>query len=106
MADFERACAELQRLIDGIPVAMVTTIAADRTLRCRPMLWTKLEADATLVFLTHLSSQKTGEVRQDARVNISFQSDKGDRYVSISGTASVTHDAERMRRLWNPTYRA
>jgi general stress protein 26 len=75
-------------------------------LRCRPMLLERLESDATLVFLTHLSSQKTDEVQHDARVNIAFQSDRGDRYVSVSGTATVTHDLERMRQLWHPTYRA
>ncbi len=106
MPDESRAIAELRRLIDGIPVAMVTTIAADGLLRTRPMLLERLEPDATLVFLTHLSSQKTDEVRQDARVNIAFQSDKGDRYVSVSGTATVEHDLDRMRQLWNPTYRA
>jgi general stress protein 26 len=104
--DRNRAVAELQRLIEGIPVAMVTTIAPDDVLRCRPMLLERLEPDATLVFLTHLSSQKVGDVRHDARVNVSFVSDKGDRYVSIGGTATVTHDRERMRQLWNPTYRA
>ena len=106
MTDRERALAELQRLIDGIPVALVTTIAADEMLRCRPMLLERLDGDATLVFLTHLSSQKTAEVRRDARVNVAFQSDDGERYVSVSGRATVTHDLERMRRLWNPTYRA
>lgn len=106
MSGTERAVAELRRLIDGIPVAMVTTIAADRSLRSRPMLLVRLEPDATLVFLTHLSSQKTDEVRHDARVNAAFQSDKGDRYVSVSGTATIAHDIARMRELWNPTYRA
>ena len=106
MTDRERAIAELQRLIDGIPVALVTTIAADEMLRCRPMLLERLDGDATLVFLTHLSSQKTAEVRRDARVNVAFQSNDGERYVSVSGRATVTHDLEHMRRLWNPTYRA
>jgi general stress protein 26 len=106
MTDRERAIAELQRLIEGIPVALVTTIAGDGMLRCRPMLLERVEGDATLVFLTHLSSQKTTEVRRDARVNVAFQSDDGERYVSVSGRATVTHDLERMRQLWNPTYRA
>jgi general stress protein 26 len=106
MTDRERAIAELQRLIDGIPVALVTTIAADEMLRCRPMLLERLDGDATLVFLTHLSSQKTAEVRRDARVNVAFQSDDGKRYVSVSGRATVAHDLEQMRQLWNPTYRA
>jgi hypothetical protein len=82
------AIAELQRLIEGIPVALVTTIAGDGMLRCRPMLLERVEADATLVFLTHLSSQKTTEVRRDARVNVAFQSDDGERYVSVSGRAN------------------
>jgi general stress protein 26 len=106
MTDRERAVQELQRLIDGIPVAMVTTVAEDEALRSRPMLLVRVEADATLVFLTHLSSQKTAEVRRDPRVNVAFQGEHGDRYVSVSGVVSVAHDVERMRQLWNPTYRA
>jgi len=105
-SDRGRAIAELQRLIDGIPVAMVTTVATDAALHARPMLLVRLEADASLVFLTHVSSQKTTDVRRDPRVNITFVSDKGDRYVSVSGRANITHDAARMRELWNPTYRA
>jgi len=73
--DRARAVAELGRFIDGIPVAMVTTIAPDDVLRCRPMLLERLEADATLVFLTHLTSQKAGDVRREPRVNVAFVSD-------------------------------
>jgi len=102
----DRAIAELKRRIEGIPVAMVTTIAPDDVLRCRPMLVERLEPDATLVFLTHLSSQKTEDIRRDPRVNVAFQSDKGDCYVSVGGTATVVHDEARFRAMWNPTYRA
>src|SRR3954465_4296658 len=111
----DRAIAELQRRIEDIPVAMVTTIAPDDVLRCRPMLVERLEPDATIVFLTHLSSQKVDDarraqrgegVRRDPRANAAFQSDKGDCYVSVGGTATVVHDEQRFRSLWNPTYRA
>jgi len=105
-ADRDRASAELARLIDGIPVAMVTTVAADDCLRSRPMLLERVEPDATLLFLTHRSSQKADEVQRDTRVNVAFVSDKGDRYVSVSGRATLVHDPERMKTLWNPTYRA
>src|SRR5689334_12221770 len=101
-ADRVRAIAELQRLIDGIPVAMVTTVAADDRLRSRPMLVERVEPDATLVFLTHRLSQKAGEVEREARVNVAFVGSKGDRYVSISGRATLVHDPERMKTLWNP----
>jgi general stress protein 26 len=106
MDDRATALAELARLIDGIPVAMVTTIADDGLLGCRPMLLERLEPDGSLTFLTHLSSQKVHEVVRDARANVAFVSDKGDRYVSVSGVAAATHDTARMQMLWNPTYRA
>jgi len=101
-----RAVAELARRIDGIPVAMVTTVAPDDVLRCRPMLLETLQPDATLVFLTHLTSQKATDVHRDPRVNVAFVGDKGDRYVSIGGTATAVHDVARFHALWHPTYRA
>jgi general stress protein 26 len=106
MDDRTKALEELARLIAGVPVAMITTIADDGSLVCRPMLLERLEPGGSLTFLTHLSSQKVHEVARDPRVNASFVSGKGDRYVSVSATATATHDPERMRALWNPTYRA
>ena len=85
---------------------MVTTVAGDGALRSRPLLLERLEPDGTLIFLTHLSSQKVTELSHDARVNVAFVSEKGDRYVSVSGTGTTTHDAGRMHSMWNPTYRA
>jgi general stress protein 26 len=104
--DRARALAELARLIDGIAVAMVTTRADDNRLGSRPMLLERLEPDGSLTFLTHLSSDKVHEIARDPQVNVAFVSDKGDRYVSVSGAAAATHDPARMRALWNPTYRA
>jgi general stress protein 26 len=106
-ADRARAVAELQRRIAGIPVAMVTTIAPDGVLHCRPMLVERLETTAaTLIFLTHLSSTKVDEVGRDPRVNAAFVSTGDDCYVSVGGTATVGHDEARFRSMWNPTYRA
>jgi len=85
---------------------MVTTIAADEALRSRPMLVEQVAPDATLVFLTHRSSHKAGELERDPRINVAFVGDKGDRYVSVSGHATIVHDPARMKALWNPTYRA
>jgi general stress protein 26 len=104
--DRASAVAELRRLIDGIPVAMVTTRTGDDRLGSRPMLLERLEPDGSLTFLTHLSSEKVQEIARDPQVNVAFVSDEGDRYVSVSGVAAATHDPARMHTLWNPTYRA
>jgi general stress protein 26 len=104
--DRARAVAELKRLIDGIGVVMLTTHTDDDLLRSRPMLLERVEPDGSLTFLTHLSSQKVAELAGDPRVNVAFIGDKGDRYVSVSGTGTITHDPARLHALWNPTYRA
>ena len=106
MDDRAAALAELGRLIEGIPVAMVTTHTADDQLGSRPMLLERLEPDGSLTFLTRLPSAKVHEVARDARVNVAFVSDKGDRYVSVSGFVTATHDPARMHAVWKPTYRA
>jgi len=106
MDDRAAALAELARLIDGIPVAMVTSRADDDMLGSRPMLLESLEPDGALIFLTHLSSQKVHEIARDPKVNVAFVGSKGDHYVSVSGTATATHDPARMQTLWKPTYRA
>ena len=106
MDDRASALAELARLIDGVPVAMVTTHADDDQLTSRPMLLERLEADGSLTFLTHLSSDKVRQIALDPHVNVAFVSARGDHYVSVSGTATATHDPARMKALWNMTYRA
>ena len=101
-----RARDELARLIDGIPVVMLTTVGADGVLRSRPLLLERLQPDGSLTFLTHLSSQKVSELAGDSRVNVAFVGGDGDRYVSVSGNGEVMHDQSRMHAMWNPTYRA
>jgi general stress protein 26 len=95
----------LAALVDSIPVAMLTTIAGDR-LHTRPMRLETVEASGALVFLTHLSSEKADEIAEDPRVNVSLIGAKPERYVSVSGIASVMRDRRRIARLWRPTYRA
>ena len=102
----ERARAELRRLLDGISTSMVTTIGSDGLLHARPMLLARFEETGQLVFLTHLSSTKREDIDRDARVNATFVSENGDRYVSLSGHAAVARNTSRMHQLWHPTYRA
>jgi general stress protein 26 len=98
--------AEFARLIEGISVAMVTTHSAEGGLNSRPMLLERLEPDATLIFLTHLSSRKVHEAESDPRVSVTFVAAKGDRYVAAFGRGAAVVDREEIRSLWNPTYRA
>ena len=49
---------------------------------------------------------KACELIQNPNATVTFQSLRGDRYVSVYGTAVVVRDDMTVNRLWNPTHRA
>lgn len=89
----------LQGLIKGLPVAMLTTIERDGSLHSRPMWAQELDDDATIWFLTAKDAAKVHEVSRESQVNVSYSSVDDERYVSISGTATLAFDPARAKRL-------
>jgi general stress protein 26 len=57
-------------------------------------------------FLTDRHSRKATELIRNPQAIVSFQSSRGDRFVSVYGTAVVVHDDVAAKRLWHPTFRA
>lgn len=93
---------KIAELIADIKFAMLTTVASDGSLRSRPLSTLKMDTQARLWFFTSLSSPKMDEIREDTRVGLTYaRPDKQD-YVSISGTAEVTRDKEKMKEMWTP----
>lgn len=92
---------KLASLIRGIRVAMLTTIDGPEV-RSRPMAALEAPFDGTLWFFTRRDAPKVDEVRQDQRVNVTFADPEGDRYVSLSGRASIVRDPSKNSALWSP----
>lgn len=97
---------KLARLIKGIEVAMMTTEDNDGTLRSRPMQTQEAEFDGTLWFFTHASSHKVHEIHREHRVNLSYADPAGNRYVSVSGLATLVRDRAKIDELWTPALKA
>lgn len=102
----QQAIEKLAELIKDIRIAMLTTAMPDGTLRSRPMGTQREKFDGTLWFFCDAESAKVYEVRQDNHVNVSYAEPKDERYVSVSGRASVVRDAARARQLWSPFHKA
>jgi general stress protein 26 len=96
----------LRRLVKGIPIGMLTTQTAAGEPRSRPMLVQDVDDSGWLWFLTDRGSRKACELIQNPQASVVFQSGRGDRFVSVQGTAVIIRDDVQLRRLWNPTYRA
>ncbi|HYP06225.1 MAG TPA: pyridoxamine 5'-phosphate oxidase family protein [Bryobacteraceae bacterium] len=97
---------KLGELIKGIPIAMLTTVDDEGCLRSRPMANQDEAFDGTLWFFTEADSTKVHELERDRHVNLSYADASDNRYVSVSGTASVVRDRAKMKELWSPLHKA
>jgi general stress protein 26 len=97
---------KLRKLVKGARVAMLTTCAPDGALRSRPMAAVKAPFDGDLWFFTRAAASKTQEIRDNDHVNVAFADHGDDRYLSVSGRASVVRDAARIEELWSKKLRA
>jgi len=91
---------KLRKIIKKARVAMLTTVASDGSLRSRPMATPDAAFDGELWFFTHYSSPKSGEIQENQKVNVTYASPKSERYVSVSGTAALVRDPEKVKELW------
>jgi general stress protein 26 len=91
---------KLRKLMRDAPIAMLTTVAADGSLRSRPMATPDGDFDGELWFFTRYHSPKSEEIQENQKVNVTYASPKNDRYVSVSGRAALVRDAEKVKQLW------
>jgi len=97
---------KLRKLVKGARVAMLTTVAPDGALRSRPMAALKGPLGEELWFFTRASAPKADEIRDNDHVNVTFADAESNRYLSVSGRASVVKDAARIAELWSGRLKA
>lgn len=97
---------KLDKMLKGIRIAMLTTVMQDGTLRSRPMATQDDDFDGQIWFFSDAESAKVYEVRGESHVNLAYCDPSNNRYVSVSGRASVVRDPSRARELWSPAAKA
>ncbi len=91
----------LEKLIRGIRIVMMTTVCPNGTLRSRPMIVQNTPFDGTLWFFTSADPSEAGKGRDEGQINISYISAEENRYISISGLASLVFERQKIEELWN-----
>ncbi len=91
--------AHVAKLIEGISIAMLTTVEADGMLASRPMTALEMDPSGALWFFTDLRSAK---VEQLHAANVSFTDEGHGTYVSLSGQGEIDTDRSRIKQLWTP----
>ncbi|MBC8064733.1 MAG: pyridoxamine 5'-phosphate oxidase family protein [Chlorobia bacterium] len=98
MATHSEQLEKLHDLIEGMHTAMLTTFRENQ-LRSRPMAIIKNE-DNVLWFFTSADSEKAQEIAADAHVNVALADESHNKYVSISGKATIIHDPKKAEEMW------
>jgi general stress protein 26 len=106
MPTSEEKIKELEKLIEGIGTAMLTTRRTDGHLVSRPMALQEMSKSGELCFVTDIDTNKLDELRADPHVNCSFYRDRTREWVSVSGVARISRDRARIHELWEPDWRA
>ncbi len=91
----------LRKLIKNTRTAMLTTVAADGTLRSRPMATLKARFEGDLWFVTRASAPKADEIKDNQNVNLAYSSPDDERFVSVTGTASLVRDPAKLQEMWS-----
>lgn len=88
-------------LIDSIQFAMlVTHDGQGDELRARPMHAHGRREEDAIYFLTDRRHDKDDEIQINDNVCLAFADTSGQRYLSITGTATVLDDRDRVHALW------
>ena len=101
----EEAIKKLNDLIEGIDFGMLTTIDGG-VLRSRPMSTQDAEFDGALWFFTSSKTHKVEEIEKDNRVNVSYAAPESNTYVSVSGTAEIVKDQDKIDEYWSEVHKA
>lgn len=90
---------KVRELVKDERIAMLTTVAEDGSLVSRPMGVQAVDFDGDLWFFAATDSHKVAEIARDSAANAAFSGTSS--WVSLSGRATLVHDPDKIRGLWN-----
>lgn len=99
MTDTTDESGKVWDLATRIGFCMLTTTSGT-DLRARPMSAYAEPVENAFYFLTDVASHKDEDIARHPQVCLAFADSRGQKYVSISGTAEVQNDREKIRDLW------
>lgn len=92
-------------LADKIGIAMFVTWDGERQ-RARPLAATVKRAEHAIYFLTDVRGQKDDQIEKFPIVTLAFADTHDNKYVTITGKATVSDNRAKIRDLWNPFAKA
>ncbi len=88
-----------------INICMLVTWDGERQ-RARPLAANVIREENAIYFLTDVKGMKDDQIELFPTVTLAFADTSGNKYVSITGRATVTNDRKKIGELWTPDNKA
>ena len=105
MSDNQTEQARVWELVEKIGFCMLAT-RKGQDIRARPMAAHAEPLENAVYFLTDVEGYKDEEIARAPQVCLAFADSGSQKYVSISGSAEILNDRERIRELWSTPAKA
>jgi general stress protein 26 len=101
----EEARNRVWELAEKINICLFVTWDGERP-RARPLAANVYRDEDAIYFLTDVAGMKDDQIERFPLVTLAFADTGGNKYVSITGEATVTNDRAKIRELWTPDNKA
>lgn len=92
--------------IKGMRNAYFITTDAHGHIHGRPMSTQDMDEQGDLWFMTSKDSKKIQDIEKNPQIGLIYGHTSGTPSISISGTALLSNDREKIKELWNDLYKA
>lgn len=90
--------------ISDIKFAMLVTHDVDGLMQARPFTTQAAGRDGAVWFFTSTDSEAVADMRQNPVVLLCYADSDKHRFISSSGTASLSEDRKLIEELWSPAF--
>ena len=97
--------AHVWELMEKIGTAMLVTWDG-KSQRARPMSASVKPQEQAIYFLTDARREKVEQIEEYPNVLLTFADTGGQKYVALSGRATVSNDRNKIKSLWSPFAKA
>ncbi len=98
---------KIQAMVKDIKYTMMTSRNAEDHLHSCPMNTTETSIGAKEIwFIGHTPSETVDNINKNPEVNLAYVTQDDEKYLSISGTAELVEDKEKLDELWSVMYNA
>jgi len=94
------AVAKIKDIADN-EIAMLCTFTRDRAMEARPMGTQRIASDGTVWFFSRKDSAVNQQILANPAVQLIYMVSGKSEYLSLDGTASISHDQAKIDELWN-----